>query len=159
MKTSISIIVIASTLALSATLALADKMPKGATPLTTNEIKTIYADHTAQWGPTTAAYFGADGTVRGYFENRWVFWGKTTQAGNEQCAHNQGMDSKTKKSNGKITTDFWKWVKDPNGKLWTLYTKAYDNHKLDLVNGWYNEMKKLKPGNLVAAKYTAMGGP
>ena len=139
--------------------AQAGPMPAGAVPLTQDEVKAVYADHTAMW-KTSSAYFAADGTTKGWAGGNWVFWGKQTINGNELCMINQGIDSKTKKSDGKTSTDCWKWVKAKDGKLWTLYAKAWDDQKLDLVNGWgTDEVKHLKAGDLVEAKYKARGGP
>ena len=154
-KTTTTLLIAAIALAANAN---ANPMPKGAVPMTPEAILALYADHTVIWNPGTEAYFASDGSVRGFAKNRWLFWGKVSQTGNEICMNNQGMDSKTKKSDGKTTSDCWKWVTAADGKPWTLYSKAFDNRKLDLVKGWYEETKNLKPGNLAAVKYSAMGG-
>jgi hypothetical protein len=143
--------------------AVADKLPKNAVPLTPDELKAIYADKTAVWSKENQAYFAADGSVIGV-GGRWYFSGKLVFKGNnEVCSAVQSTDSKTKKSDGKTYTDCWKWVKfkDKKGKeqLWNIYSKSFDNKKLDLVNSWgAYEQKVLKSGNLVAARYKKLGG-
>ena len=148
-------------LVVSTSQASASPMPKNAVPLTPDELKVVYADKTAVWSKANQAYFAPDGTVIGVAGN-FYFSGKLDFKGdNEMCMAVQGTDSKKHTSDGKISTDCWKWVKakDKTGKdkLWTLYTKSYDNKKQDLVKGWYDgEEKKLKPGNLVTARYEAL---
>lgn len=160
MKTSLLVFLI---LLAQATNAIAESKPKGAIPLVPDEIKAIYTDKTAVWSKANKAYFAEDGSVIGvagdtYFSGKLVF-----KAGNEVCMAVQGTDSKKKTSDGKTYTDCWKWVKviGKKGKtqLWTIYTKSYDNKKLDLVNAWNtSEIKTLKSGNLVAAKYKKLKG-
>ena len=155
--------IVISLLLATANFANANSMPKNSVPLTPDELKVVYADKTAVWSKAAQAYFAADGSVIGvsgdtYFSGKLEFKGD-----NELCMAVQGTDTKKKTSDGKTYTDCWKWVKakDKSGKekLWTIYTKSYDNKKQDLVNGWYDgEVKKLKTGNLVAARYKKLKG-
>lgn len=147
----------------TAPIAFANPIPKGAVPLSPEELKAVYSDKTAVWSKANQAYFAADGSVIGvsgdtYFSGKLEFKGD-----NELCMAVQGTDSKKKTSDGKTYTDCWKWVKakSKSGKeqLWTLYTKSYDDKKQDLVKGWgVSEVKKLKPGNLVATRYKTLKG-
>jgi Protein of unknown function (DUF995) len=145
------------------TAATAKPIPKNAVPLTPDELKAVYADKTAVWSKENLAYFAADGSVIGvagdtYFSGKLEFKGD-----NELCMAVQGTDSKKKTSDGKTYSDCWKWVKTKGksgkDKLWTLYSKSYDDKKQDLINGWNDgELKKLKAGNLVAARYKKLKG-
>jgi hypothetical protein len=147
----------ALTSAFIATFAVADKLPKGAVPLTPKEIKAVYSDHSADWSAKNKALFAADGSVKGISGDSF-FFGKYTIKGNQICMQVQATNSKTKVSDGKIYSDCWEWNKV--GKTyWTLYSKSYDNKPVDRVKGWSkSEIKKLKKGDLVSAKYGAMGG-
>jgi hypothetical protein len=139
------------------TFALADKLPKGAVPLTPNEIKAVYSDHSADWSAKNKALFAADGSVKGIAGDSF-FSGKYGMKGNQICMEVQATNSKTKVSDGKTYSDCWEWNKV--GKAyWTFHSKSYDNKPMDRMKGWYkSEIKKLKKGDLVSAKYPAMGG-
>jgi hypothetical protein len=160
MKTLISAFLVLSTMT---SVAYADKKPKSAVDLNVDELKVLYADKTAVWSKANKAYFAPDGNVTGvagktYFSGKLVFKGD-----NEVCMEVQGTDSVKKTSDGKTYSDCWKWAKtnDKKGKvkIWTIYTKSYDDKKLDLVNGWNtSEVKTLKAGNLVEAQYKKLKG-
>jgi Protein of unknown function (DUF995) len=138
-------------------MALADKLPKGAIPLTAEELTAIYADHSGDWKPSNKAYFGADGSVKGFFD-AYYFSGKWQVTGNKICMGNQPTNSKTKQLDAKIYTDCWEWTK--LGKdYWVFYSNDYEKKKFNRADGWSkNEFKQLKKGDLATAKYMALGG-
>jgi hypothetical protein len=64
----------ALTSAFIATFAVADKLPKGAVPLTPKEIKAVYSDHSADWSAKNKALFAADGSVKGISGESFFLW-------------------------------------------------------------------------------------
>jgi Protein of unknown function (DUF995) len=141
-------------LPLCATSALAAKLPKGAVPLTEAEVSALYSNHTAVWAPNAMAYFAEDGTVKGIFPDT-AKPGNWTAKNNEFCMNIQGVDAKAKKLDGKTYSDCWQWFKDSKGKFWALYSKKWDNSKVDPTNFNKDEYGHLKAGDLVSAKYIA----
>jgi hypothetical protein len=138
-------------------MAFADVLPKAAVPLTPEQIKTLYADHSTVWGPKRQAFFSVDGTVKGFSDDN-VFSGIWRVANDQICMDAKGTNSKTKKSDGKIYTDCWQWA-IAGGKYWAFYSNSYAKTKFDKVGGWNrSEIKTLKKADLVSAKYAAMGG-
>jgi hypothetical protein len=135
----------------SATTAVADKLPKSAKPLTADEIKSIYSNHTAVWKPTNKAYFAQDGKVWGIYDGG-TFEGSWNVTGNEGCMMNKSTDAKTKKSDGKTYTDCWTWYRDNKNKYWSLWSKHFDGSPVTKNDYWDGEIKKLKIGDLTQIK-------
>lgn len=138
-----------STLALAA---VADPLPEGAKPMSSEQVRAIYSGHWASWSQSKAAFL-ADGTVKGQY-NSGIWWGKWSVKKNELCTTGlQGYDKINKKSwsgNG----DCWKWWVDSDGKPVTLWSKHYDGSKVDLKDGYYNdEIGKIKKGDKVSAGF------
>jgi hypothetical protein len=135
------------------TTALADKLPKDAKPLSSQEIATIYSGKSSDW-KMSSAYFAPDGSLKGYLGKpkvKTTFKGKWTVTDNEIC-----MDFTTQ--DGFSSTDCWKYWRSGKDIL-TLWSRHFDGSKVDDVNGYYkNEVAKLKNGDLVSAKYAEAGG-
>lgn len=141
----------------SGTFAYADQLPKSAKALTTDEIKILYANHTAVWKPNSMAYFAPDGSVKGIYKNG-TYSGTWAVTGNESCMMSQGTDAKTKASVGKTYTDCWQWFRDSKNKYWTLWSKHFDGSKVKKNDYYDGEIKKLRIGDLASAKVDAMNG-
>jgi hypothetical protein len=151
-----SLVLISLSLAL-ASPAIADKLPKKAVPLTAAEVTARYADHTAVWQRDNAAFFAADGSVKGYYK-QYRLDGKWTVAANKACMVNQTTDSKTQTSDGKTYTDCWEFFAH-KGKVYSIYSNDRDAKNPDRSDGWYSsEFDKLKSGNKAEALYKKMGG-
>ena len=132
-------------------LALADKLPKKATALSASEVTALYSNQTAVWGPSMN-YFAVDGTVK-QLTNGNSKPGTWTVKENEICMDINGVDPTTKKLNGKTFTDCWQWHKDSKNQYFTLYSKHWDNSKVDPTKFGKNENKFFKPGDLIGAKF------
>jgi len=130
---------------------LADKLPKSAVTLSPAEVTSLYSDHTAVWAPTAMAYFAADGSVKEVVADTSKP-GKWTVSGNEICIAIQGVDAGSKKLDGKTYTDCWQWFKSGR-TYYALYSKHWDNSKVDKKNVNAKEIETLKAGDLVGAKY------
>ncbi len=137
--------------------AFADKLPKNATALSAAEVTALYSDHTAVWGATAMAYFAADGTVKQLVAGTSKP-GSWTVKDNEFCMDIKGVDPKTKKLVGKTFTDCWQWYKDSKSVYYDLYSKHWDNAKVDKTNFSKKDIKTLRPGDLVGAKYVPVQG-
>lgn len=155
--TSGSLIAIA-VLAVGANHAQADKLPKSAKPLSADQVKALYADHTVIQKSGDVMYFAPDGTVKGTYPAGY-FTGTWTVKDNEACMMSSGTDSKTKVSDGKVYTDCWKWFKDAKGKHWTMWSVRFDGSKPGKKDDFYSsEYGKLKAGDHASGKFKAMGG-
>jgi hypothetical protein len=146
-------ILVLATLVLAASPALADKLPKDATPLSSDEITKLYAGKTAVWSKSNA-YFSPDGTIKLVFGKPRIeaaLKGKWNVSGNEICMVNTS-------ASGKVYTDCWKWWR--SGKdLYTLLSRSYTGERPDEINGYYkSEIAGLKKGDLVSKAYAAAGG-
>jgi len=130
----------------------AEKLPKGATALSAAEVTALYSDHTAVWAPTAMAYFAADGSMKEFVQDLSKP-GKWSVKDNEFCMDIQGVDPKSKKLNGKTFTECWQWFKDSKNKLYTLYSKHWDDSKVDKTNFSSKDAENLKPGDLIGAKF------
>ena len=132
--------------------ALAQKLPKGATALNPAELTNLYSDHTAVWSANAMAYFAADGTMK-EFVNDTSKPGIWSVKGNEFCMEIKGVDVKTKKFDGKTYTECWQWYKDNKNAYYDLYSKHWDNAKVDKSNFSTNDIKTLKLGDLIGTKF------
>ena len=134
--------------------AFADKLPKSGVAMSAADVTALYSDHTAVWGPTALGYFAADDTMK-----QWVQGaskpGTWTVKNNEFCMEIKGVDTNTKKLNGKTFTECWQWFKDDKNQTYALYSKHWDNSKPDMTNYSSTAAKGLKPGDLIGAKYVA----
>jgi Protein of unknown function (DUF995) len=133
--------------------ALADKLPKTAVPLTSAEVTALYSGHTVVWQPSIMVYFAADGSAKQLIQgiSKPGTW---SVKDNEFCMAIQGVDAKTKKLDGKTYTDCWQWLKDKK-KYYTLYSKHWDDAKVDMTNYNTKDIKTLKAGDLIGAKFVA----
>ncbi len=143
-----------SVLTSAATDAVADKLPKNATPLTPDEVRAIYSGKTAVYS-SSDVYFDPNGTTKGIFgkpKATTTFKGTWDVKDNERCMSNKA------KGDPKTYTDcnaFWRSEK----KIYSLWTVHYDGSKPDKVNGyWTGEVKLQKSGDRVSKKYAAMNG-
>jgi hypothetical protein len=137
--------------------AYADKLPKNATPLSPADVSALYSDHTAVWSSSAMAYFAADGTMKEFVAGQSKP-GSWTVKDNEFCMEIKGVEAKTKKLDGKTYTECWQWYKDSKNQLYSLYSKHWDNSKVDMTDFSKKEIKHLKPGDLVGAKYKPVQG-
>jgi hypothetical protein len=152
--------VFVSSLIFSALLALgaADaknegKLPKAAVPLTAEETKAIFSGSTINWGDAQA-YWATDGTSIGYYHKGKVesfAEGTWTVIGNEMCYDNGWRDADKSKAVFKDNrcAKYYKVKK----VIWIENTKDDDKWMGDI---WTGINKKLKKGDLVSAKATAL---
>ncbi|WP_292372673.1 DUF995 domain-containing protein [Mesorhizobium sp.] len=134
--------------------AMADKLPKGATPLPSDEVRAIYSGKTGVYS-VSDVYYDPNGTTKGVFgkpKAKSTFQGTWAVKGNEHCMYNKS------KGDPKTYTDcnaFWR----AGNKIYSLWTVHYDGSKPDKVNEyWTGALKQHKKGDLVSKKYAAMGG-
>ena len=150
LSTSIGAVVLGAT----TVSAVADKLPKGATPLSAADVRSIYSG-------TTGIYSGADiyydpkGITKGVFgkpKAAGTFKGTWTVKGNEHCEYNKS------KTDAKASTNcnaFWR----SGNKIYSLWTVHFDGSKPDKVDGYStSDLKKHKKGDLVSKRYIALGG-
>jgi Protein of unknown function (DUF995) len=129
------------------------KLPKAAVPLTAEETKALFSGSTINWGDAQA-YWAPDGTSIGYYHKGKVksfAEGTWTVNGNEMCYDNGWRDAdKTKPVfNDNRCAKYYKVKK----VIWTENTKDEDKWMGDI---WTGINKKLKKGDLVSAKATAL---
>ncbi|WP_181180590.1 DUF995 domain-containing protein [Mesorhizobium sp. B2-4-6] len=155
-STSIRAVISISAVILGATTvaAMAVKLPKGATPLSADEVRLIYSGKTGVYrGADT--YYDPNGTTRGVFGKPkavGTFKGTWTVKGNELCEYNK---SKTDTKASTNCNAFWR----VGNKIYALWSVHFDGSKPDKVNDyWVGEVKQHKKGDLVSKKYAAMGG-
>jgi hypothetical protein len=147
----IIILVVAGLMTFTAGVAFAKnkgKLPKGAVPLSAEEVKAIYVGKTIDWKPAKA-YWSADGTTIGYYPvkgDEAFAEGTWSVNGNELCYENtwHGKD-KTKPFNEKRCSKYYKVKK----VIWTENTKDDDKWQGDI---WTGVEKKLKKGDSVSKK-------
>ena len=131
----------------------AAKLPKDATPMATDQITNLYADHTIST-KVSDIFFSKDGKTMGVFGKpkiKSVFSGTWEVKGNEFCMHNSPQGET------KVYTDcnkFWMSGK----KMYNLWSAHYDGSNPDTVGGYDPAPLKLRSGNTVADKYSANGG-
>jgi len=134
--------------------ALAESLPKTATPLSKDAVTRIYSDRTAIWKDADA-YFAPDHTEKGVLgkpKATSVFMGTWTVSGNEICVYNFHKNSPA------TFRDCYKYWQDGK-RVVTLWSIHSDGSPVDENNGYYvGEVDKLKPGDLVSDKYAAAGG-
>lgn len=139
-------------LCLLAAPALADPLPKDATPFIQAKVSALYAGHAAV-RPHSMAVFTPDHAVKGIYNGKTLFWGSWTVKANEVCMMNQGVDPDTKE-HFKVPPDCWTWWHGADGAAITLYSRHWDGTKPDLKDGYYDdEIGNLKPGDKVSAKF------
>lgn len=150
LSTSIAAFVLGTT----TVAAMADKLPKGATPLSAAEVHAIYSGKTGIYN-TSDVYYDPNGTTKGVSgkpKATSTFKGTWAVNGNEQCMYNKA------KGDPKTYTDcnaFWR----AGNKVYSLWSVHYDGSKPNKVNDYSpNEMKKYKKGDLVSKRYAVMGG-
>ena len=136
---------------------VADKLPKSAKPLTTDEVKAIYSGKSVVWSKTNAFYFSPDGVTKGYNGSYYID-GKWEVKDNIMCMMNQGVDSKTKETDGKTYTDCNTWFKDAKGRLWDIWSTRYDGSKPPKNDYNRDTDKKFKNGDTIDAKYGKLKG-
>jgi hypothetical protein len=150
----VKLLVFASISAVFADAAIAQKLPKNATPLTNEEVIALYSGNTAVW-KGSRAYFAPDNKVKGIFgekAKRVTYSGEWSAADNEVCMKNRP------KGDPALYTDCWKWWRSGK-KLLTLWSVHYDGSKADEKNGYYDkEAKALKKGDLLTKEYEELGG-
>ena len=134
--------------------AVADKLPKGATPLSADEVRSIYSGKTGVYS-VSDIYYDPNGVTKGVFgkpKAKVAFKGTWAVKGNEMCMYNKS------KGETKTSTDcnaYWR----AGNKVYSLWSVHYDGSKPNKVNDYSpNEIKNYKTGDLVSKKYIAMGG-
>lgn len=146
--------VTAAILGATTVAAVADKLPKGATPLSAAEVRAIYSGKTGVYS-VSDIYYDPNGTTKGVFgkpKAKSTFKGTWAVKGNEYCMYNKS------KGDPKTYTDcnaFWR----AGNKIYSLWSVHYDGSKPNKVNDYSpSEMKNFKKGDLVSKMYIAMGG-
>jgi hypothetical protein len=136
------------------TRSLADKLPQNATPMTSDEVTTLYSGNSAIWS-NSKAFFAPDHKVKGVFgkgKDRITYSGEWSVKDNELCVSN------TAKGDPKVYTDCWKWWRAEDKTL-TLWSVHYDGSKADLDDGYYDdEAEKIKQGDQVTKEFEELGG-
>lgn len=134
--------------------AVADKLPKGATPLSSDEVRLIYSGKTGVYN-VSDVYYDPNGTTKGVSgkpKARNTFKGTWIVDGNQHCMYNKP------KGDPRTYTDcnaYWR----AGNKVYSLWTVRYDGSKVDKVNDyWTGAVKQHEKGDLVSKKYAAMGG-
>jgi hypothetical protein len=129
------------------------KLPKGAVPLSAEEVHALYDGKSINWKPTVALW-KADGSVMGYYpvkgEESFAD-GTWTVKDNEWCYHMEwrGKD----KTKAPYVEDACQTLFRAGKKLWVVNTKDQDKYQGDV---WTGLEKKLTSKDLVTAKYTAL---
>lgn len=138
-----------------APIALAEVLPKTATPLNSESVTKLYAGKTAV-DKNSDVFFAPKGTEKGVLGKpkvTGVLMGTWSVAGNEICMYvfrNKDPNS---------YRDCYKYWQDGNHIL-ALWSSHSDGTAADPTNGYYRgEESKLKLGDLVSEKYQAAGGP
>ena len=129
--------------------ALADDLPAGAVPLTSDEVTKIYSGKTAFYKVSTI-YYAPDGTMKGVFGGKSPFKGTWTVASNEQCQVSGNPGEKQYKDCNK----YWRAGK----KIWSLWTVHYDDTPVDEHGYWDKQVQQFKPGDQVSKLYRKVGG-
>lgn len=131
--------------------AIADGLPKTATPMSSDAIKRLYSGNTAIW-KYSDLYFKADGSVEGTFGKPTItakIDGTWSVINNEICIYT----FRTKEPNSfRDCYQYWE-----NGRniisLWSIHS---DGSPVDQNNGYHGgEDRNLKSGDLVSGKYPA----
>ncbi len=131
-------------LALLSSSALAEKLPADANPLTSADVKALYAGKSADWS-TTRAYFAPNGKFLTVAKDGSWFNenGEWTVKGNKICATSRWKDEKT--GQNKSSNDCWTWFK-VGPKYLSLWSGEKNN-----VNGYYaKELDKMVAGDEVS---------
>ena len=131
--------------------ALADALPKTATPMSSEAVTKLFQGNSAIWKDEDI-YFAPDGSVKGIFGKPTVkalIVGSWSVNDNELCVYT--FRSKEKDP----FRDCYQYWSDKK-RIITLWSMHSDDSAPDQDNGYYfGEEKKLKPGDLVTDRYTA----
>lgn len=145
---------VAFTVILLAGVAFAEALPPGTTPLSSDAVAKIYSGKTALWKDSDV-YFAPDGTAKGVLgkpKTTGATMGTWAVSGNEMCLY------AFRQHEGATFRDCYKYWRDGK-RLLTLWSGHSDGTPVDLRDGYYTgEEDKLKPGDLVSARYAAAGG-
>jgi hypothetical protein len=145
----VSIAFIVANLCLGAGAANAEKLPKSAVKLTTEEAKMLYSGKTANWDKAMA-YFSPDGTVTLHTKDK-NYWseGKWSAKGNKVCMATTWHDLKNRKQG--TETECWTWYRD--GKR---YLTLWSGEKDKKGGYWDGEVKHLSKGDMVSKTFSAL---
>lgn len=139
-------------IALSVGPSAAEKLPPDAKPMSSQELKAIFAGNSQIW-QKSRVYFAPDMTTKGLYGAPVThsFSGKWNVKGNTICMNNKSIDVKSKKSDGKTYTDCWKFFKSGKRVL-SLYSNNF-GHKTTENDYWDSELKTLKKGDQISKRY------
>ncbi|MEP9374974.1 DUF995 domain-containing protein [Mesorhizobium sp. KR1-2] len=132
-------------LAFAPSVALSDPLPKGAVPLTADEVHAMYSGKSSNWSESRA-YFAPDGTYLIFGKDKkWYGEGKWAVDGNKICANLtwKAAGGKTGKAD-----DCWTWYHN-GSKYMTLWSGDKDKKNAYAAG----ESKKLTAGDKVSAPF------
>jgi hypothetical protein len=139
---------------LSCGAALAEALPKTATPLDSEAVVKIYSGRTALWKDADV-YFAPDGTAKGVLGKpkiTGVSMGTWAVGGNEICIY------AFRRNEGATFRDCYRYWRDGT-RILTLWSSHGDGSAVDEKDGYYaGEEDKMKSGDRVSEKYSAAGG-
>jgi hypothetical protein len=146
-------------LALAAVLAAGgasgEALPSGAHAVSGATVLGLYSGKTAVWKDSDV-YFAPDGTAKGIIGKpkiTGVLMGTWAVSGNEMCLY------AFRQNEGATFRDCYKYWRDDNKRLFTLWSSHSDGTPVDDKDGYYaGEQDRLKAGDLVSDKYLAAGG-
>ena len=135
--------------------ASADALPPTAHPVTSATVVALYSGKTALWKDSDV-YFAPDGTAKGVIGKpkvKGVLMGTWAVSGNEMCLY------AFRQNEGATFRDCYRYWRDENRRLLTLWSSHSDGTSVDDKDGYYTgEQERLKAGDLVSDKYGAAGG-
>lgn len=131
--------------------ALADSLPKTATPMSSQAVQKIYSGNSAIWKDSDV-YFAPDGSLKGIFGKptiKALMVGTWSVNGNEICIYT----FRTKEPNSfRDCYQYW----SEGRRVIALRSIRSDGSAVDQSNGYHvGEEGNLKPGDLVSARYMA----
>ena len=140
-KSSMSIVVAACTLIISFGVSAAGPLPKNAKPLSSAEVRSLFANHTKKGGPdsctdrdTSIVKWFSDGRMRGISTVPAhgldsIFWGRWTVKGNRLCAKTTVHYIPTNKSKSEYRCfDYYLAGSDIYGFMSYCPTRAYGSN-------------------------------
>ena len=130
------------------------KLPKGAVPLSSDEIKTLFAGNTIDF-KDTLYFFLTDGSLVGFHTDKSgnsFADGKWSVNDNEFCLDTSwyGKDKSAKPFLFALCYKFYK----VNKVIWTENNKGGEEKDLGAI--YTGQDKKIKKGDLISAKVTAL---
>ena len=132
------------------------KLPKGAAPMVTDDIKKFYAGRSIDW-KVAQVFWAEDGKAVGYYPNATkpddpAFGeGEWNVVDNEMCFHLAWRGKDKTKPPFEDTKCHKLYV--AGKKIWIENTKDEKQYQGDI---WTGQEKKMRPGDIVSAKVTEL---